>query len=239
MKTILPSGVPSRILAGQNRGFILGAALLIFVQGCAHFAHGDGWRLLFDGKTTAGWRGFGMSEFPKQGWVVEDGCLHLLPHREQLDIITTAQFADFELEWEWRIAPKANNGLKYLVTEARPNSPGHEYQMVDDTTERGAKHLTASFYDVLAPLPTPRPKPPGEWNQSRLVLQGNHVEHWLNGVKVLTYELGSPELKAALAQSKFKNVSGFGEKIKGHILLTDHHGETWYRNLRIRELPEK
>ena len=149
MKTTPPLGMPARVLAGPNRGFILVAAFLMLVQGCAHFAHGGGWRLLFDGKTTAGWRGYGKPEFPKRGWVVEEGCLHLLPHPEQLDIITTAQFADFELEWEWRIAPKANNGLKYLVTEARPDAPGHEYQMVDETAERGAKHLTADRKSVV------------------------------------------------------------------------------------------
>ena len=239
MKTIHHSEKLVSIRAGQRLGLVLVVAFLIFVQGCAHFAQSSGWRLLFDGTTSAGWRGYGKPEFPKQGWVIEEGCLHLLPHREQFEIITTAQFTDFELEWEWRIVSKANNGLKYLVTEARPNAPGHEYQMVDDTTERGAKHLTASFYDVLAPQTTPQPKPPGEWNQSRLVLHGNHVEHWLNGVKVLAYELGSPELKAAVAQSKFKDAPGFGEKIQGHIMLTDHHGERWYRNMRIRELPAK
>ena len=197
----------------------------------------DKWKSLFDGKTTAGWRSYGKPDSPKRGWVVQDGCLHLLPNSNGGDIIATAQFADFDLQWEWRIAPKANNGIKYLVTESRPGAPGHEYQMVDDAITPEPKQQTATFYDVLSTTTKTHVKPPGEWNQSRLVIQGNHVEHWLNGEKVLEYELGSPEVKAAVAKSKFKNAAGFGEKIKGHILLTDHHGETWYRNIKIRELP--
>jgi len=111
--------------------------------------------------------------------------------------------------------------------------------MVDDATTSGRNHQTASFYDVLATQIPTKVNPPGEWNQSRIVVQGRRVEHWLNGVKVLSYELGSDEVKAALAKSKFRQAAGFGDKIKGHILLTNHHGETWFRNLRLRELPEK
>jgi hypothetical protein len=127
------------------------------------------------------------------------------------------------------------------VVQERTKSPGHEYQMIDDTTSAAAApdHKTAAFYDVLAPQTKPPVKRPGEWNQSRLVIQGTKVEHWLNGKKVLSYTLGSPELKAAIADSKFKDVPGFGEKTKGHIMLTDHNGETWYRNIRLRELPAK
>ena len=221
------------------KGLMVATTLLILTQGCTQFAHPATWRVLFDGHDTKAWRGYTRTEFPTSGWIVEDNCLHLLPGGKGGQLVTVEKFDNFELEWEWRIAPKANNGIKYFVTESRPTAPGHEYQMVDDTTERGEKHLTASFYDVLAPQMTPRPNPPGQWNHSRLVVRGNHVEHWLNGVKVLTYELGSPELRAALAQSKFRNVPGFGEKLKGHILLTNHSGETWFRKMRIRELPEK
>jgi hypothetical protein len=195
------------------------------------------WQSLFDGKSTTDWRSYGKSDFPKSGWIVEDGCLHLLPNGNGGEIITKAQFNDFELQWEWRIAIKANNGIKYLVTEKRRNAPGHEYQMIDDATVKNPLQQTASFYDVLPTQAKTHVKPPGEWNLSRVIIQGNHVEHWLNGEKVLTYELGSPEVKAAMAKSKFKDAPGFGEKIKGHIMLTDHHGETWYRNIRIRELP--
>ena len=111
--------------------------------------------------------------------------------------------------------------------------------MVDDATMPNPKHQTATFYDVLPVQVATKVKPLGEWNQSRLIIQGNHIEHWLNGVKVLAYDLGSEEVKAALAKSKFKSAAGFGDKIKGHILLTNHQDEAWYRNLRIRELPAK
>jgi len=196
-----------------------------------------GWKPLFDGKTTAGWRGYGRPDFPKRGWVVEDGCLYLTAGGGGGNIITVDQFTDFELEWEWRISPKGNNGIKYLVTEARPASPGHEYQMIDDATAAGPKHQTASFYDVLPTQTKTHVNPPGTWNLSRLVIRGRQVEHWLNGEKVLAYELGSPEVQAAIAKSKFKDARGFGEKIKGPILLTDHQGATWFRNIRIREFP--
>ena len=168
---------------------------------------------------------------------MEHGCLHLVANGGGGDIITVEQFTDFELQWEWRIGPKGNNGIKYLVTEARPGSPGQEYQMLDDATLPDPKHQTASFYDVLPPQTKTRVNPPGEWNESRLVIRGPHVEHWLNGDMVLAYELGSPEVQAAIAKSKFKDARGFGEKIKGPILLTDHHSETWFRNIRIREFP--
>lgn len=197
----------------------------------------EGWRLLFDGQTTKGWRGYGKQEFPKQGWVVEDGCLKKVARVRGGDIVTEAEFEDFELRWEWKLPPKANNGVKYLVLESRPSAPGHEYQMVDDTTDADARGKTAAFYNVLPPGPNAKPKPLGEWNHSSLVVRGQHVEHWLNGEKVLEYELGSAELKAAVAQSKFKNAPGFGEKCKGRIMLTDHHDEARYRNVKVREFP--
>ena len=199
-----------------------------------------GWKLLFDGKTTQGWRGYGKQTFPDKGWTVEDGILKKVAKVRGGDIITGETFGDFDLSWEWRISLAGNNGIKYLVTEDRPSAPGHEYQMIDDQRHPDAKvgphRATSSFYDVLPPADDKPLKPVGEWNLSRVVVQGNHVEHWLNGKKVLEYELGSDALNAAIAKSKFKNSTGFGTKIKGHIMLTDHQGETWYRNIRIREL---
>jgi len=195
-----------------------------------------GWRLLFDGRTTRGWRGYGKPDFPKQGWVIEDGCLKKVAGVRGGDIVTEAEFDDFELRWEWKLPPRANNGVKYLVLESRPNAPGHEYQMVDDATMEDPRHRTAAFYDVLPPGMPAKPRPLGEWNESRIIVQGLWVEHWLNGRKVLGYRLGSPELKAAIANSKFKDAPGFGEKCRGRILLTDHGSEAWFRNLKVREL---
>lgn len=197
-----------------------------------------GWKLLFDGQTTRGWRSFKKQTFPAKGWVVEDGWLHC-SGKGGGDVISDAQFNDFELQWEWKLAPEGNSGVKYFVLESRSSALGHEYQMIDDEREPDAvkangKHLTASFYDVLAPNHPPV-KPAGETNTSRILVQGNHVEHWLNGVKVLEYECGSPTVKSAVAASKFKNTSGFGDKVRGHLLLQDHNTEVWFRNVKLRE----
>jgi len=227
------------ILGARIRLTVLGFGLALTLAGLADEKDKNGWRWLFNGHDTSAWRTYKGKEFPKSGWTVADGCLHLSPSSKSGELVTVETFDNFEFEWEWKLAPKANNGIKYLVTEARPNAPGHEYQMVDDSTMPNPKHQTATFYDVLPVQVATKVKPSGEWNQSRLIIQGNHVEHWLNGVKVLTYELGSEEVKAALAKSKFKSAAGFGDKIKGHIMLTNHQDEAWYRNLRIRELPAK
>jgi len=199
-----------------------------------------GWNLLFDGQTTTGWRSFKRQTFPAEGWIVQDGWLHCLG-KGGGDIISRPEFEEFDLRWEWKIGEAANSGVKYFVTETRPSALGHEYQMIDDAREPDAqggngKHITASFYDVLKPS-TPLPlKPAGQINSSRILVKGNHAEHWLNGTKVLEYELGSDAVKAAVAHSKFKNVAGFGARIKGHILLQDHTGEVSFRNIKIRDL---
>lgn len=200
-----------------------------------------GWTELFDGKSFIGWRPYGKpaGTSPGEGWKVEGGLLHKRPGLKGGDIITERQFTDFELEWEWRLAPGANNGLKYCVTEKRPGAPGYEYQMIDDLSDRYKKSspqsLTASFYEVLAPAPDKPLKPAGEWNLSRVVIQGNNVEHWLNGKKVLDYTFDSDAVKAGVAKSKFKKFPDFGSKLTGHIMLTDHTDEAWYRRIRIRE----
>ena len=202
-----------------------------------------GWKLLFDGRSLHGWRLYKKEAAPESGWKVEDGLLKKLAKQRGGDIVTEAKFEDFDLTWEWRITAGGNNGVKYLVTEERTSAPGHEYQMIDDTGhpdgKLGAKRQTASFYEVLAPAADKPLKPVGEWNSSRVLIQGNHVEHWLNGAKVLEYELGSEAVKAGVASSKFKNAPGFGTKIKGHIMLTDHQDECWFRNIKIRELSAK
>jgi hypothetical protein len=197
-----------------------------------------GWKLLFDGQTTHGWHSFKKSSFPASGWVVEDGWLHCLG-KNGGDLLSDGEFDQFDLEWEWRIEPAGNSGLKYFVLETRNSAIGHEYQMLDDERNPDGKiaqgkHVTASFYDVLKPTVTPPTKPVGEINHSRILVKGNHVEHWLNGVKVLEYECGSDPVKAAVAESKFKNVPGFGNRVKAHLLLQDHHSQVWFRNIKIR-----
>jgi hypothetical protein len=230
--------------------FVLGLAILALAGGSAMAQPNTlspaeqkaGWKLLFDGKTTAGWRGFKKTDFPTARWEVQDGALHLRPtgtgdSHGAGDIVTTDTFTDFDLVWEWRISPGGNSGVKYFVTEDREGPIAHEYQILDDARHPdgriGPHRQTAAFYDVLPPAADKPLKPVGEWNLSRVVVKGSHVEHWLNSRKVLEYELGSPALQAAIAKSKFKDVAGFGTKIRGRILLQDHGDEVWYRSIRI------
>ncbi len=205
-----------------------------------------GWRLLFDGKTTEGWRGFQQKNFPTNGWVVDAACL--MRNAKGGDLVTKETFLDFELSWEWKIVEKGNSGIKYLVDEARldkkngkvsKNALGNEYQMLDDGKypELGRKFLTASWYSALEAKGA-SPKPIGEFNLSKIIVNGNHCEHWLNGVKVLEYELGSPVTAELIAKSNFKNVPGYAEKRRTPILLQDHGRDVWFRNIKIRELKQ-
>jgi hypothetical protein len=195
----------------------------------------EGWRLLWDGKTMNGWRSFGKEAPPSEGWVIEKGTLKKVANVRGGDIITLEKFTDFDLTWEWKLPARANNGLKYFIIEDR-GPIGHEYQMIDDSTVKNTLDSTASFYLVVAPSPKKPLKPTGQWNSSRVLVQGNHVEHWLNGMKVLEYECGAPAILAQVAKTKFKNVPNFGKKITGHILLTDHVDECSYRNIKIRKM---
>jgi hypothetical protein len=197
-----------------------------------------GWRLLFDGKTTNGWVGIGKSAFPNKGWVVEDGTLKTIAKGGGGDIVTSEKFDDFELEWEWRIASGGNSGLKYNLPD--PNKGvGCEYQLIDDAGHVDAKlnggtRTTASLYDVLKPADDKKLKPAEEWNSSRIVVKGNHVEQWLNGATTVEFEFGSDALKAAIAKSKFKNTAGWGVKTKSPILIQDHGDEVAIRSIKIK-----
>jgi len=201
----------------------------------------DGWQLLFDGRTLAGWHSYHKQSYPTNGWDVQAGWLHCLGTTGG-DLFSDHSFDHFELKWEWRQVRGGNSGVKYFVNEAGNDPRGHEYQMIDDAANEDAKlaqgkRVTASFYDVLAPLEG-HVRPAGETNQGRVLVRGNHVEHWLNGAKVLEYECDSDALKAAIAQSKFKNTSGFASVRNAPLLLQDHHSEVWFRNLKIRVLAE-
>jgi hypothetical protein len=201
----------------------------------------EGWKLLFDGKTTQGWVGIGKTEFPAKGWAIADGALHLEKGGGGGDIVTREHFENFELTWEWKIGPVGNSGLKYNLPDPK-KGVGFEYQMIDDENHpdgvRGGKlHQTAALYDLLEPAGDRKANPVGSWNQSRVVLRGNHVEQWLNGAKTVEFELGSDALKAAIAKSKFKSVPNFGVKTKSPILLQDHGDEVSVRNIKIRTSP--
>ena len=207
----------------------------------------DGWQPLFDGKTLDGWRGYKKADTAETRWKVTDGMLCLPPldgtdTRGQRDIITRDTYDQFELRWEWRVAEGANSGVKYFVLEDMDSAIGHEYQVIDDERHPdaliGPHRQTAALYDVLPAHDRPN-RPAGQFNESRVVVAGRNVEHWLNGTKVLQYELGSPALKAAIAKSKFKDVARFGTPLKGHLLLQDHGDAVCYRNIAIRTTPSR
>ncbi len=200
-----------------------------------------GWKLLFDGKTTQGWHSFNKDTFPAENWKVVEGWLQCVG-KGGGDIVSANLYEQFELEWDWKLEPGGNSGLKYFVVASR-GPIGHEYQILDDDKHADAKlgdgqRVTASFYDVLKPTAKTPVKPPGQVNHSRIIVNGNHVEHWLNGVKVLEYECGSAEIKAAVADSKFSKSPNFGNRLRGHILLQDHNNLVWFQNIKIREIAD-
>jgi hypothetical protein len=205
-----------------------------------------GWKLLFDGKTSSGWRGANKSAFPTQGWKVESGELIILKtnkgdSRKGGDIVTTEQYDNFELTLEAKLTPGANSGLKYFVTEQKGSPIGLEFQILDDDRHPDAKmgkngnRTIGSLYDLIS-AQNKKAMPIGEWNQIRVVSKNKHVEHWLNGTKVLEYERGSPEFRQLVAESKYKDYENFGEAARGSLLLQDHGDEVHYRNIKIRAL---
>lgn len=209
-----------------------------------------GWRLLFDGKTLASWRGFHSQEVPG-GWGVENGAIKKTqgrgtPDKPGGDLITVDQFGNFEFSIEWKLSKGGNSGIKYLVSESLPptgrGAISFEYQVLDDDNHPDAKmgiagnRTAAALYDLIAPAAGKKIRPVGEFNQTRIVVRGNKIEHWLNGEKALEFDRSSEAYRQHLAESKFKDTKGFGEATRGHILLQDHGDEVWYRNIKIREL---
>jgi len=197
-----------------------------------------GWRLLFDGHSTAGWRGWQMDSMPS-GWGVREGALTRV--RPAADIITTEKFRNFELSLEWNVAPKGNSGIFYRASEDDDaiywTAP--EMQVLDDAGHvDGQSRLTAAGADYgLYPSPAGVVKPAGEWNQVRILVDGNHVEQWLNGVKVVEYELGSPDWEAKVKASKFATHPRYGRNAEGYIGLQEHEFRVAFRNIKIRVLP--
>jgi hypothetical protein len=222
------------------------ALILISSTGLQSIQAGS-WRSLFDGKTLTGWRGFHRQDVPP-GWVAENGVLR---HASRAageaggDLITVDQFENFEFSVEWKLSKGGNSGIKYLVSETLPPTGraaiSFEYQVLDDQNHPDAKagiagnRTVGSLYDLLPAVTNKKVKPIGEFNETRIIKKGKHIEHWLNGVKVVEFEQGSDQLKAHIATSKFKDTKGFGEFSRGHILLQDHEDEVWFRNIRIRE----
>ena len=199
------------------------------------------WTMLFDGGATNAFRGYKQTGLPSS-WKVEDGALKTIPGKGG-DLVTREKYDNFELRLQWKIAAGGNSGIMYRVSEDfdEPWWTGPEMQVLDDAKHADGKDPRTSagaLYALLAPKEK-KLRPVGEWNRVRLVVQGNHVEHWLNGDKILSYELGSPELNALIAKSKFADKPRFGKETTGHICLQHHNDEVWYRNVRVRKLPAK
>jgi hypothetical protein len=217
----------------------------------------EGWELLFDGKTFKGWRGLGRDTVETNNWKVENGEIHKvdsrlvppLPNGEKLnggDLMTIDTFENFELSFEWKIKEAGNSGIKYNVSEELTNgwgskysALGFEYQILDDGHEMykdlKPHQFTGALYEMVAPENV-QLKPVGEYNQSSILLNGNHGEHWLNGIKVVEYEFATAKFDSLYQLSKFAKYPGFEKKRKGHIVITNHTDESWYRNIKIRRI---
>jgi len=204
------------------------------------------WEKLFDGKTMKGWHAY-RPDNPKK-WMVMGGAL--MSHGGSGDLVSDKEYGDFELEFDFKIPPKANSGVIYKVIEDPKNATsysGPEYQIIDDENyppfndagkmvKINDRQKTGANYDMQAPSNLKAVKPPGQWNKGRIKIKDNQVEHWLNGEKVVSYVYGSDDWKAQLAKSKFKTWSYATPHTKGKIALQDHSNEVWFNNIRIREL---
>lgn len=223
------------------RAFVIGAVALASAAGPAmadpntltEAEKAAGWKLLFDGKSTAGWRGYRKDT---ADWKVVDGALAPNP-RTSGDLVSEEQFESFELAFEWKVSPKGNSGVMYHVIEAPERSyhSGPEYQVLDNSRGEPPLQRAGALYDLYAPT-VDATRAVGEFNEGRLLVDGAHVEHWLNGRKVAEYELGSPEFKAKVAKSKFNAWPAFAASPKGHIALQNHGDDVWYRGLKVRVL---
>ena len=234
----------SRVLQTGTRrvaalAIALGCASILQAGGAAMIEQGQsgGWKVLFDGKSLDAWKGF-KTAAPGAGWQIVDGTLHRAGQGG--DLVTKEQFGDFELELEWKVAGPGNSGIFFRgLDEGETIWHGApEMQILNNAEHRDGKEpLTSagSNYAVHAPVRDVT-KPIGEWNQVRLIARGAHVEQWLNGVKVVEYELWSPDWEARVKKSKFIKYPQYGRAKRGHIGLQDHGDPVWFRNIRIKPL---
>jgi hypothetical protein len=202
-----------------------------------------GYISLFDGKTLNGWRTY--QNKPADSWMVKDGVLYCKGSTtdksdRRADLITNDTFENFDLQLDWKIAPQGNSGILYMVTENYETSylSGPEYQVIDDVNfpeKLEDWHKVAAIY-AMHTAPTAHPKPAGEWNHARIVVDHGHIQHWLNGEKVVEYDLWTDDWKKRKAEGKWKDAPGYGMSKVGHIALQDHGSEAWFKNIEIKKL---
>jgi hypothetical protein len=204
------------------------------------------WEILFDGNGTEKWRSKSGDDFPNKGWKIENGLL-FLGSKGGGDIVTREKYGNFELVFEFKLTNEANSGIKYFVDSVvnqetgRVMINGPEYQIIDDYSNEHVKNdphgvsSTGSLYLLYAPE-NKTLNPPGEWNSGKIVSYNGKVEHWLNGVKVVSYERGSNDFAERKSTTKFKNDIGYGIKPTGHVMLTDHNDKVYFKNIKIRKL---
>lgn len=218
----------------------------------------EGWELLFDGESFHGWRNYGAEPGAAiQGWEIQEGSLAMVRDTSDLrliwnaanplsegllDLMSERRFQNFELKLEWKISPGGNSGIFYLVPDESTRigwDLAFEMQVLDNDAHRDGeieKHRAGDLYDLKASASRPL-RPVGEWNQVQIRLEGDRIQHWMNGVLLLDVQRSGPAWEAMLAESKFSGTEGYGQAKQGHLLLQDHGDPVWYRSIKIRELP--
>jgi Domain of Unknown Function (DUF1080) len=219
---------------------------LVFLTAVANAQKGK-WIVLFNGSSTNQLRGYKMQTMPDQAWKVEDSALVAQTGVPNIDLVTKEKYKDFELEFEWKVSVAGNSGVFFHMQEALDHQSGNgnspnwldnfEMQILDDINfnDKAPVRSAGSLYDLIAPT-NKQLKPVGEYNLAKLIVKGNHVEHWLNGNKVVEYEIGSDEMNKLLSESKFKNNPGYGKSPDGLIMFQHHGQKVWFKNIRVRRL---
>jgi hypothetical protein len=229
--------------------YVLAAGLLILVDACSSLKprHDKQWEVLFDGQNIDKFRGYQLSGFPYHAWEVKEGYLRSIPGVKNVDLVTKEEFENFELAFDWKTSIGGNSGVFFYVQEearqeaGNGNSPNwltnFEMQILDDVNfyDKEPKRSAGALYDLIAPVKKTL-KPVGEYNSARLVVNNKKVEYWLNGNKVVEYEIDSAPLNELVSKSKFKDIPGFAKSKKGHIAFQHHGQEVWFKNIKLRRL---
>ena len=230
----------------MKKNILFALVSLVFLTAICH-AQSSNWITLFDGSSTDKFRGYNMQTFPDQAWKVEDGALVTQTGVPNIDLVTKEAYKNFELRFDWKVSEGGNSGVFFHMKESlthesgNGNSPNwldnYEMQLLDDIgfNDTAAIRSAGSLYDLIIPR-NKHLKPVGEYNTARLIVKGNHVEHWLNGNKVVEYEMGSPEMNKLLKESKFSNNPNYGQSPDGLIMLQHHGQKVWFKNIRVRRL---